>query len=192
MSLSDFDNYRVKPISIQTHLKAFDLEENIEFLKTLLPYGYDYLHAAKDYSYRCHVDVTQAILVKYLPELTLDEAALIMGRRNYDALTKTVIGRVTMAIFHRISLERALEIAIPALNKNSGIGHRKLVKVGPNHFRVEHTDDPSAAFPFMMNLNQGLAQRALEVFKVAGPQTQLSVTGPLSFNLEIKWQDAAH
>jgi hypothetical protein len=57
---------------------------------------------------------------------------------------------------------------------------------------VEHTDDPSAAFPFMMNLNQGLAQRALEVFKVVDPQTQLSVTGPLSFNLEIKWQDATH
>ena len=169
-------------------MKAFDLEEDVEFLKTLLPYGYDYLRSSKDYPYSCLVSINKAILSKCLPELPAEEAAIILGRRNYDALTKTVIGRVTMSIFRLISLERALEISIPSLNKNVGFGYRKLVKLGPGHFRVECSDDPGAAIPIMLNEGLGLAQRTLEVFKVEDPQVSVYVTGPLSYNLELKWQ----
>ena len=188
MSLTKFNTYRAKPFNIELDLKAFDLAEDIEFLKTLLPCGYDYLHAAKDYSYDCMVCVIKAILAKSLPELPAEEAALVLGQRAYNAMTKTVIGRVTMSVFHLISLERALEISIPALNKNIGFGHRKLVKLGPTHFRVECSDDPGATLPIMLNLSLGLARRMLETFKVEQPEVKIYLTGPLSYNLELKWK----
>jgi uncharacterized protein (TIGR02265 family) len=188
MNPAKFDDYRVKPVTMQTHLQAFGLEEDIKFLKTLLPYGYDYLHTPKDYSYSCLVGVTQSILAKCLPQLPAEEAAIIMGRRNYDAMSKTVVGRVAMSIFHLIPTERAIEITINTSNKNIGFGYRKLVKLEMGHFLIECNDEPGTTLPFMLNLGLGLAQRMLETFKVAQPEVVVQVTGPLSYNLELTWK----
>jgi uncharacterized protein (TIGR02265 family) len=184
-------HYRYNATAIETHLKAWNLEEDTEFLKSLLPYGYDYRRVAKSYSFDCIVLVDRAIMAKCLPGTPEEQAAMEMGRHFYDGLSLTVLGRVLTASFKLMSVERALATAVANFNRVTGFGERHLEYIGPKHYLVVASDDPGATYTITRHIWAGIYQRLLEKFKVE----QLSVQAfppieslPLSFSIELKWQ----
>jgi uncharacterized protein (TIGR02265 family) len=185
----DLDSYQIKPLVIEAQLKGFDLEADEEFLQTLVKCGYDYRRVAKSYSFTCLKCVTHAIIAKCLPSMPEEAAAIELGRRNYEGTRKTILGRVVMSAFHVMSVERAFSVLMQNLNKDTGYGHRELKLLGVNHLVLDFNDDPAASSVIGINSAVGWCTRMLEDFKISNPQVKASVTGPLSYSLELQWED---
>ena len=186
----NLDNYRYNAVSIDANLKAWGLDEDYEFLKSLTACGYNYLKPQKDYPFQCIVCIDRAIIARCLPGLSEREAGLAMGRRFYDGLRMTVLGRVLTAAFKVMSVERALTSLVAGFNRSAGFGKRIIVSLADGHCVITSTDDAAATEIVTSYIWLGLYQQFLEVSGVKLVQSQVYTNGPLSFTIELDWEEA--
>lgn len=183
-----FDKYRYNSATIEVNLKAWELYEDTEFLKSLRDYGYNYLYPAKDYPYRCIVAVDRAIAARCLPDKSESEAGLEMGRRFFDGLSLSVIGRIMKAPLKVMNIERGLSAMVNNFNQNAGFGNRELIKVGLNHYQVVSSDDAAATEVITRYIWLGIYERLLEQFGATNIKGEVSVLGPFSFKVDVQWE----
>ena len=188
-STNDLIHYHVPYIALEATLKGFDLANDTVFLASLADLGFNYRTPRHSYPYPEYMSIIKAILAHALPGVTDADAGREWGRHMYDGVTQTIFGRVAMAAFHIMALERALNIGVQNLNRGTPFGNRSLVYVGPQHYRITFEDDPGPAYhPLSTESAAGLVERLCTIKKAHNTRITVHVINSRHFEVDVEWE----
>lgn len=180
-------NFRYNAATIEVNLKGWGLFEDTEFLKSLRECGYNYVRPEKDYPFPCIVAIDRAIAARCLPHKNESDAGLEMGRKFFEALSLSVIGRIMKAPLKISNLERGLNTMVANFNQNAGFGKREVVKIADKHYQIISSNDPAGTEVITRYVWLGIYQRLLESFGINNVKGAVCQTGPLSFTVDLYW-----